>query len=195
MKHRLAGLLMMVTLASCGDTTASDEVLYGQAVATVQKPSTNFTTYTTFTVANTVQVHDAASGAQQDATKDAPQLADYVKKTMEARGYQYVTYAPGVNVDLFIAFDAYLGSTTYGGYWCDWYYWGYSYGCYPYYAGTYEYGTLVMSMGDRKNATSTVMPTVWAAAMYSVLGTDAYNAQIIQTSIDRAFAQSPYVHK
>jgi hypothetical protein len=195
--HRLAVLLAALTLASCG-YTVSDEVLHGQAVATVQAPSTDFTKFTTFTVATTVQVHDNTSGAPNDSTQDAPALAKHVSDIMIARGYTPVAFAPGVVADLVITFDAFLGSTAYGGYWCNWYYWGYPYGCYPYYAGSYQFGTLVLSMGDRKNVSpppDNVMKTVWAAAMYSVLGTQSYNVQVIQTSIDRAFAQSPYLHK
>ncbi len=194
MKHRLAVLLATLVLASCG-YTVSDEVVNGQAVATVQKPSTDFTTYATFTVAEVIKVHNDTTSPPVD--KDAKVLADQVKGLMTARGYQYVQYQAGANqnVDLFIAFDGYVGTSVYGGYWCDWYYWGYSYGCYPYYAGSYQYGTLILSMGDRKNATAAVMPTVWGAAIYSVLGSDAYNVQIAQNGIDRAFAQSPYLHK
>ncbi len=194
MKHRLAVLLATLVLASCGNTV-SEEVINGQAVGTVQKPGTDFSSYTTFTVVNKVQVHDNTTNNPNTSSKDAPQLQAYVTNIMKSRGYTEVPYADGVVADLVVTFDAYLGSTTYGGYWCDWYYWGYTYGCYPYYAGTYEFGTFVLAMGDRKNASGTVMTTVWGAALYSVLGTDAYNAQILQTSIDRAFAQSPYLHK
>jgi hypothetical protein len=194
-KHRLAVLLAALMLASCG-YTVSDEVLHGQAVATVQAPSANFSQYTTFTVATTVQVHDNTTGNPADSTKDAPMLAQHVADIMTSRGFTAVPFTNGVVADLVIAFDAYLGSTAYGGYWCNWYYWGYPYGCYPYYAGSYQFGTLVMSMGDRKNAApGGAMNTVWAAAMYGVLGTQSYNVQIVQTSIDRAFAQSPYIHK
>lgn len=197
MKHRLGALLATATLAACGNTV-SDEVINGQAVATVQQSNANFSQYTTFTVANTVQVHDNTTGNANDSTKDATTMAAQVRSLMEARGYTYVTYAPGAQADLVIAFDAFLNSTTYGGYYCNWYYWGYAYGCGYYYSGTYKYGTLVMQMGDLKNAITTPAPqinTAWAAAMYGLLGSDAYNLQIVTTSIDRAFAQSPYLHK
>ena len=81
-------------------------------------------------------------------------------------------------------------------------YWGYPYGCYPTwgYYGTYNYGTIVMQMGDYKNLPQPTPPgtqvaLVWNGAVYGVLGTQQYNLQRVLTGIDQAFAQSPYISK
>jgi hypothetical protein len=199
---RSAAPFVALTLAACG-YSAPDEVINGQAVAAVQKVGTDFKQYTTFTVANTIQIIDNTTGTPSDPiTVDAPELADAVASNMTARGFTRVPFAPGVNADLVLGMVAYKGNAVYGGYWCDWYYWGYyAYPCYPYYYGSYTFGTLVLQMADFKNAPPQVpgntqpINNVWASAMYGILGTTAYNRSIAISSINRAFAQSPYIQR
>ncbi len=201
MKQRLAALLATLVLASCG-TTVSDEVINGQAVATAPKAKDwNFAQYATYAISPTTVVHDTTSGTEQITTVNTPSsVVQAIQANMTGAGYRLATGTE--SPDLFIGLSAFKGNATYGGYYCDWYYWGYPYYCgyYPY--GSYNYGTLVMSMGDFKNrappvggADQPTVQTVWGAAMYSVLSTGAYNDTIAVTSINRAFAQSPYLHK
>ncbi len=199
MQHRSAAMLLAIGLAACG-YEAPDEVINGQAVAAVHAPSADFTQYSTFTVTDKIAVHDNTTGVPQEYTKDAPQIVAQVRKNMEARGYTYVPFSPTANVDLVIGLIAYLGNATYGGYYCDWYYWGYyPYSCGYYYYGTYNYGTLLLDMGDLKNAPpqtpGATLNSVWGSAIYGVLGTQGYNVSNVLAGIDRAFNQSPYLHR
>src|SRR5262249_34949129 len=196
-------LLTAFNLA-CTGYGAPDEVINSTATVTVTSGSTpNFSQYQTFTVTNTIQVQDDTSDVPRNYTVDAASIIPRIQANMESRGYTLVPFQQGVRADLVIALYAYLGSQAYGGGYCNWYYWGYPHGCYPTwgYYGTYNFGTFIMQMGDFKNAPSlppppgTQVALVWNAAIYQVLGTQNYNLQRVLTSIDQAFAQSPYIHR
>jgi hypothetical protein len=79
-------------------------------------------------------------------------------------------------------------------YWSWWYggyypYWGY----YPSYASSYSTGTLLMRMIDPDVVGGNGNPvTLWTGAVNGIL-TYTYNASRVNTAIDRAFNQSPYL--
>jgi len=200
-QHRPAALLLAMAVTACG-YSVPDEVISGQVVAAAQKPNSDFTQYSTFTVADKIQVFDNTTGVATEYTKDGPQVLARVTQNMLARGYTQVPFTPGVKADLLIGLIAYLGDATYGGYACDWYYWGYyPYSCGYYYYGTYKFGTLAIQMADLKNAPPQVpgaaLQVVWGSAIYGILGTQTqpYDVNKLLSSIDRAFAQSPYLHR
>ncbi|HET9598979.1 MAG TPA: DUF4136 domain-containing protein [Anaeromyxobacteraceae bacterium] len=211
MQLRSSFLLLALAAAACG-YSAPDEVINGQAVAAIQKNNTTWANYQTFSVANKVQVFDNRSGngqADQGQLQNAPALIDQVRQNMTRLGWTEVPFnpallppAPGA-ADVVLGLVAYLGSTTYGGYYCDWYYYGYyPYGCGYYYYGTYNFGTLQIQMGDFKNAVANPPPNsqaqlqiIWNATMYGITSNQQYNLAIAQSAIDRAFDQSPYLHK
>jgi hypothetical protein len=186
-------------LAGCGDYSAPSEVVNGVAVASLQATGANFAQYRTFTVTDKIQIVDNTGSTNQEYTQDAPQIVERVRSNMEARGYTFVPFSNGVVADLVIGLYAYKGSQAYGGYYCGYYYWGYyPYNCAWSYYGTYYFGTLVLRMADFKNApppsSSAKLTIVWGSASYGVLATQPYNLQKVLTSIDTAFAQSPYLH-
>ena len=91
------------------------------------------------------------------------------------------------------------GTYWYGGYWCDPYYY---YWCYYdwYYAGSYQYGTVAMTLNDFTTPVSPTakLPIRWIAAIYGVstsAGTvpSAQDIARVADAIPRAFAQSPYL--
>jgi len=203
-------LLLLVPAFNLGCTGygAPSEVVNGTAVVTLESSSPpNWAQYTTFTVTPTIQVQDNTGSNPQEYTRDASSIIPQIAQHMTARGYTYVASprppAQPPRTDLVIALYAYLGSQAYGGVYCNWYYWGYPYGCYPTwgYYGTYNFGTLVMQMGDYKNSPppppppGTQVALIWGGAIYGVLGTQQYNLQRVLTSIDQAFAQSPYIKR
>ncbi len=189
-----------LALAACGDYGAPSEVINGTAVATAQLTGANFSQYTTYTVTNTVQVYTETGSSSQPSDVDASQLIPTITAQMNARGYTYVPFTPGVRADLVISLYAYKGTQAYGGTYCGWYYWGYyPYDCYWGYYGTYNTGTFVMQMGDFKNAppaaSGAKLATVWGSAAYAVASTAPYNYTLIQSSIVTAFNQSPYLKR
>lgn len=77
-------------------------------------------------------------------------------------------------------------------YWCGWYYycgWGYYY---PYpSASSYTTGTMVMTMIPTDD--SVVPSSVWTAAINGLMS-GSYNVTRVNTAIDQAFKQSPYLN-
>jgi len=198
-------LLLPAFNLACTGYGAPSEVVNGTATITVESGTLpNWASFVTFTVTPTIQVFDNTGGHQDPYTTDAGQIKDKIASNMTSRGYTYVPSPPPParppQTDLVVTLYAYLGSQAYGGVYCNWYYWGYPYGCYPTwgYYGTYNFGTLVMQMGDTKSPpppNSAPVPLIWGAAIYGVLGTQQYNLSRVLTSIDQAFAQSPYIKR
>jgi hypothetical protein len=210
MLYRSVAFLLLLLFpafnVACTGYGAPSEVINGTAVVTVESNNPpDFKQYTTFTITPTIQVQDDTSSIPGMYTRDASSIIPKIQDNMVSRGYTYRASMQGQTppqVDLVIALYAYLGSQAYGGVYCNWYYWGYPYGCYPTwgYYGTYNYGTIVMQMGDYKNLPQPTPPgtqvaLVWNGAVYGVLGTQQYNLQRVLTGIDQAFAQSPYISK
>jgi len=210
--YRSAAFLLLLLLPAfnlaCTGYGAPSEVVNGTAVVTLESNTPpNWTQYVTFTVTPTIQVQDNTSGEPSEYTRDASSIIPQISQNMTSRGYTYIASVrgqPPPRTDLSVALYAYLGSQAYGGVYCNWYYWGYPYGCYPTwgYYGTYNFGTLVMQMGDIKNAPPAQQPPqgaqlalIWGGAIYGVLGTQQYNLQRVLTGIDQAFAQSPYIQR
>ena len=206
MNSRLAALAAAALLASCIEGAPSS-VVNGVAVASQNTPSTNWSSFTTFSVDPTVAVTDATGSTVQNTTVDGTQLVPTINANMQARGYTLVQWiGNNTNADLQIKMQATLGSQSvyYPGY-CGWYPY---YACVPgwTYAGTYNFGTLVLTMG---NATGLVqgsnLPLVWTGAAYGVLsqyytpGVPSNGANVnygkIQAAINQMFAISPYIQK
>ena len=211
MLYRSMAFLLLLLLPAfniaCTGYGAPSEVINGTAVVTVEAQSPpDFKQYTTFTITPTIQVQDDTSDVPRNYERDATSIIPQIQNNMVNRGYTYVASpqppAAPPRTDIVIALYAYLGSQQYGGVYCNWYYWGYPYGCYPTwgYYGSYNFGTLIMEMGDYKNLPQPTPPgtqvaLVWNGAVYGVLGTQQYNLQRVLTGIDQAFAQSPYISK
>jgi hypothetical protein len=204
--HRFAAFLVLLLLPAfnlaCTGYGAPSEVVNGIATVTVEAtPSPNFSQYGTFTVTNTIQVQDNRTGTPSNYTRDASQIIPKIQTNMQNRGYTYVAFSPGVRADLVIGLYAYLGTQAYGGYYCNYPYWGYPYACYPTwgYVGSYSFGTLVMQMADIANAppptTGAEVGLVWGASIYGVLATENYNLNAVLNGIDQAFTQSPYIKR
>jgi hypothetical protein len=127
-----------------------------------------------------------------DAT--ATLILNQIDKNMTALGWQKV----GVDddPDVLLA-PAAWESTTIIYYYDYWYWWwgGYypGWGYYPGYVSSYSTGTLVMGMIDPSEVGANGNPVVqWTGAVNGIL-TWSYDANRINSAIDRAFAQSPYL--
>ena len=204
MKARFAALATLL-LGSCY-YGAPDSVLYGNPVATVYASGVDWNTYTTFSVDPTVAVVDGTGSVTTNCSVDGTQLVPTIVNEMTARGYTQVAWTGNsTGSDLQIKMNAALGSQDvyYPGY-CGWYPYYY---CYPgwVYAGSYSFGTLVIDMGDAKNALPAgKIPLVWNAIAYGVLSSNYtgcsgsginINWPKLQGIISQAFDQSPYIQK
>jgi hypothetical protein len=127
-----------------------------------------------------------------DAT--AALILNQIEKNMTELGWQKVEVE--ADPDILLTPAAWETTTIlyYYDYWSWWYggyypYWGY----YPSYATSYSTGTLLMRMIDPSVVGANGNPVgQWAGAINGIL-TNAYDANRVNTAIDRAFDQSPYL--
>jgi len=117
-------------------------------------------------------------------------------------GYQRVEIG-ATNVDLLLLPASW--ETTTISYWYDYWYWwwggyypGWGWGGYypyypPVYVTSYTTGSLVMNMMDRTQMGTNGNPILqWTGLINGVL-TNTYDAGRVNTAIDKAFDQSPYL--
>jgi len=115
---------------------------------------------------------------------------------LNALGWRRVTDSTGSGV---VVVGTFVTSTTYvvntgSGCWYD--YWGYSW-CYPYYGNTYDYstGTVGVAISDLRNSSASNLPIEWIGVGNGLIGQGGNTTSRITTSINQAFAQSPYLKK
>lgn len=139
---------------------------------------------------------DVAEGDDPQFIPDATAtlILARIEENLTALGWEKVDI--NNNPDVLVTPAAWETTTIlyYYDYWYWWYggyypWWGY----YPYYATSYSTGTLLMRMIDPDVVGANGNPVVqWAGAVNGIL-TYAYDATRVNTAIDRAFDQSPYL--
>jgi hypothetical protein len=132
-----------------------------------------------------------------DAT--AQKILARIETNMSTLGWQRV--AISANPDLLLAPASWETTTVY--YWYDyWYYWwggyypGWGWGGYypPVYYDSYTTGTLLMTLIDKNVLGANGNPvTQWSGAVSGIM-TGTYDATRMNTAIDKAFTQSPYLN-
>ncbi len=135
-----------------------------------------------------------------DAT--AALILSKIAENMDALGYDRVDLA-SEDADLLLLPASWETTTIsywydYWGWWYGGYYpgWGWG-GYYPYYppvaVTSYTTGTLMMNLIDKTEIGANGNPvTQWSGIINGVL-TNTYNATRVNTAIDKAFDQSPYL--
>lgn len=164
-----------------------------------------FTSYSTFSIADSVALIDNNQFAKRERTTfDAQLIAAFVTQ-MEQKGYRRV--AANANPDLGITinrvYNDYSGLINYGDYWnyyggyWDPYYWGYpgySY-YYPSFYGVYTItdGAIQADMVDLKNAASSnKLKVIWDGM---IRGSGTFDQSKIDQNVAALFAQSGYLKK
>jgi hypothetical protein len=208
----LLAIAAAAALAGCYVPSAPDEVLYGAVTATNYKqvsgqPDPSFASAPNVMVNPTITVvDDTNSGVTVGSAVQAGLIAQ-IEKNLTGKGYTLVDSAGAGPETLLVGAYALFGSVElfYSSYWCSWYYYYY---CTPTtsYAGSYNYGTLVVEAGsvlvDPGLPPSPVYSgLIWTSASYGVMAggstitTSSPGYQKALGSIDQAFAQSPYFTK
>jgi hypothetical protein len=212
-----ACILLTLSASACVAYPNSDERFYDDVVATGYDKKVSFSHFKTFSIDPEVHiVKNGTNGTLVESPLDSqyaePIIAQIVKN-MTAVGYKEVDKdskpdlgitVTGIDTTVTGYYSAYWG---YGGYWG---YPGYGY-YYPYYYSySYRAGSLITEMvdltkppvggGDEDAGTGTAKKTaeglgvVWSSIGYQVLESSATaNLNWAKTSIDQAFAQSPYL--
>jgi hypothetical protein len=220
--HRYIWALASVLLASCYDYSVPDNVVHGETVYTQPDPAFTFQgnlhTYWLDTNVNVFQNSQTPTSALNLTDPQYAGVVAAIDSNMQAVGWTKsgqgpqgcsppLCNAPGFPVPpaagtavVRLSLAQGTGTYWYGGYWCDPYYY---YWCYYdwYYAGSYQYGTVAMTLNDFTTpvAPGTKMPIRWIAAMYGVSTSSAGTAPSAQDiarvadAIPRAFSQSPYL--
>lgn len=159
------------------------EVIEGRVVATRRDPAANFADFATFEINPLWTVYDGSGDPDASAVAMPPEIAARIRQNLEDRGY---VEEPGT-AELTVQVTAIIGQVDvwYPGYWCD-PYWGYCYGWGSSYS--YQVGTMVIDL----NAQTAIL---WTATSYGVLFGPPiqYDLPYLLESVDRAFAQSPYI--
>jgi len=165
--------------------------------------SANFSSYNTYSIADSVAVIDNGHATRERTESDQAYI-DAVKKYMQQRGYTLVS--KDANPDIAINVDRIYNTSTglidytdywdyYGGYW-DPGYWGYpGYAYYvPYAYGVYQVteGLMSIDMFDLKNAAAhgNKLTLLWNGL---VRGEGIFNSANADSAVQALFSQSQYL--
>ena len=194
---RVALAAAVVAAAACYPDEITD-ISEFDTVTTIQDTLTNFGTARTYVIADTVIHVPIEDGNIGHADDDL--LIARVRANMNEAGYQEIANSPTANPDFYVnvaittqewVFIDWIGGCYYPWYGC----WGWYYPTYPY-VYSYETGTVLAIILDRRhaNAGANRMPVAWVGAVNGVIDVGGEVDRALE-GIDQAFAQSPYVSR
>lgn len=206
MKFFLVAVAGIFGLASCTkdverNLDAGEKPLY------ITKPgdATDFSTYTTFSLADSVAVISNNQLVERATEPYDRAIIDAIAAEMQSRGFTRVSHgnSPDLGISISRIYNDYTGLIDYSDYWggygsyWDPYYWGYP--GYDYYFppvyGTYTVteGGLAIDMFDLKNAAgSNQLRQVWSGL---VRGSGTFSTARVASHAQALFQQSPYIAK
>ena len=197
----LIGLWMVVGYGCLKDPDF-EQLSSDFVVVTNQDPNTNFASYNTYYISDTVAVVKPSGNDTILKTANSQKLVDAVKQNMAARGYTFVSKGsnPDLGINVGVTKDVSVG-VVYSGWWAgypgwwDPWYWGWYY---PYYYPwayyyTVETGSVIVDMVDLKNVrTNNAIKVVWTTFGAGAVGDNLdANVQRGVDAINQAFAQTP----
>ncbi len=200
------GLPLLVALASCTkdverNLDADEKPLY----ITKAEPSTDFSSYGTYSLADSVAVISNNELVERVRTDYDAAFINAIAAEMQSRGFTRVAHdaSPDLGISISRIYNDYSGIVDYSSYWggyndyWDPYYWGYP--GYDYYFpplyGTYTVteGAVAIDMFDLKNAAgSNQLRQVWSGL---VRGTGVFSSALITRHAQALFQQSLYIAK
>lgn len=194
------GITML--FSSCGkdplnDMTEEESRIY----ITNHADSTNFTSYQTFSIADSVVVASNTDNDERALTDYDKKLIANVSAALQARGYTLVSRAakPDLAVNLTRIDNTYSSIYYNPGYWAgyggyyDPFYWGYpGYGYFwPSYYQVYQNERAVsIDIVDLKNPVNNNLVAVWNGMMR---GSGVWNINNLDSMVNAVFAQSTYL--
>ena len=198
-----AALMLTVFISGCSkdplkDMTEEESRIY----VTNRADSVDFTTYSTFSIADSVAVISNSSGQNERALTDyAKKLIADVSAAMVAKGYKLVARStkPDLAINLTRIDNTYSSVYYDPGYWSgiggyyDPFYWGYGgYGYYwPSYYQVYQRERAVsIDLVDLKHPKNNQLVAIWNAMLR---GTGVWNVNNVDSMVTAVFAQSDYL--
>ena len=180
--------------------------------ATVYDEDADFSSYTTFTVVDTIMhlTEDGEDDPNFSRENDA-YILGLIRDNMAASGYTEIPDADSLNPADLVLFVEALSSDyyQYWGYYYDywgWYgggywgggYWGPSYPWYPGYVSSYSTGTLMIEMFDAGSydPEEKTVDGIWMGAVDGILTNNTSSTkQRLEKQINQLFEQSDYIQK
>ena len=208
MKQRLlAGATILALLAvGCRKEPVNNLTTEESRIYLTNHDSTvSFSTYETFSIADSVAVIDGNHVSGQFNTTDQAFVAG-LRSKMQQLGYTEVTKAehPDLGISVSRIINTSTGIINYNDYWNDygsyydpfyWGYGGYGYGSPGWGFATYQVkeGLLSIDMVDLKNAgTNNQIKVVWNGM---IRGSGIFDATTAASQVNALFDQSPYLSK
>jgi len=213
MKRMLVALVLlgagMVSVTSCTKDPINNMSYEDSRVYITQKDSSvDFSTYSTFYIADSVAVINGNKSKKELMPIDSAYIASTVKSLTTA-GFTHTTDSSkadlGVVVNRVISYSggyydygSYWG--YYGGYWDPGYYWGYpgyGYG-YPGFIQPFVVKDVSMEVDilDLKNAAANKkIKLLWMGAINGAGVASNNNTSVAESQVESLFAQSPYLKK
>lgn len=208
-RNVMAGLaFVMLFMAGCRkdpiNNLSEDE---SRIYITNRNEAVDFSTYSTYSIADSVTVIDGNQVRTQFNNTDQA-FINALKSKMQELGYTFVSRS--ANPDLGISVSRIINTSTgvinYNNYWNNYYgnfydpfYWGYpgyGWGTPGWGFATYEIkeGLLTIDMVDLKNAASNNnnINVIWNGM---IRGSGIFNAATAASQVNALFAQSPYLSK
>jgi hypothetical protein len=205
--YSFAACLLLLCFMSCQKDHTDDLSLEESAVFITNRDSTvNFSSYTTFSIPDSVAVISNNQLVNRQRTAFDQQLINAVARNLKARGYTQVgvNNDPDLGVTVSRIYNNFNRVVNYGDYWgyydnyWDPYYWGYpgySY-YYPSFFGVYTIteGAIEIDMFDLKNAEANnkQLKYVWNGM---IRGSGTFNNVMVDSSVTALFTQSPYISR
>jgi hypothetical protein len=195
------GFFSALMIAGCypGGPDYTEEL---DVVLTYHNPDYNFGTKPTYAMPD--QIVKITGNIQEGEMPEfippatAAQILSKIQENMDALGYNRVPMSEdGVDMVLLPA----SWETTTVSVWYDYWYWwwgGYGWGWYypyypPVYVTSYTTGTLIMNLMDKAEVSANGnLVLQWTGAINGVMNY-TYDASRVNTAIDKAFDQSPYL--
>jgi hypothetical protein len=172
---------------------------------TKQEPSVDFSSYSTYSLADSVAVIQNDQLVERVRTDYDAAFIDAIAAQMQSRGFTRVSHSdsPDLGITISRIYNDYTGIIDYSYYW-DYYdgYWGPDYWGYPGYDyyfppvyGTYTVtdGGVALDMIDLKNAAvNNQLRQVWSGL---VRGSGTFDKRRVSNHAQALFDQSPYLEK
>ncbi len=211
MKTSVLSLIASVTLLAVVTGCSKDPLNHltedeSRIYITNHDSTVNFTSFQTFSIADSVAIVNNNQPGGKDQTSYDAQFISALKAAMIKQGFTLVDKHSNPDLALAVTvinndYSGIVSYNDYGGYYGDYwdpYYWGYpgySY-YYPSYYGVYTVSetALAVDMFDLKDASSNnnQLKNIWTAL---IRGTGIFNSAKVDAQVQTLFDQSAYLKK
>lgn len=212
MKKIIPFFALILLLASCQKDPDLSEVDGNFVVYTDHDANTNFSSYGTYYLPDSVLLITNSKTPVYWKSSEATTVLKTFQQNMDSRGYTRVDDKADADLGVQVSYVEDIS------YFVDYYdypywWWGYPYYWYPYYWGdwggwyypytiaySYEVGSILGEIVDLKNSPATgsdaKLTVSWTSYMGGLLsGSTSIDSNLAVTAINQAFAQSAYIQK